>query len=82
MLVHHAQTKPVPPSRVSELPIPRQLETILMTCLEKDPANRLPSALELDAQLAQVPHTDPWTNERAQAWWNANAPDAVAPNTR
>jgi DNA-binding NtrC family response regulator len=78
MLVHHAQTKPVPPSQVSELPIPRQLETILMTCLEKDPAQRLPSALELDGQLARLPIADSWTNEMAQAWWNANAPDAVA----
>ncbi len=78
MLVHHAQTKPVPPSQVSELPIPRQLETILMTCLEKDPAKRLASALDLDAQLARVPLADAWTNDMAQAWWNANAPDAVA----
>jgi len=78
MLVHHAQTKPLPPSHVSELPIPKQLETILMTCLEKDPANRLSSALELDAQLARVPNAASWTNEKAQEWWNANAPDAVA----
>jgi DNA-binding NtrC family response regulator len=77
MIVHHAQTKPVPPSQVSELPIPRQLEAILMACLEKDPAKRVPSALELDAQLARVPMADPWTNERAQEWWNVNAPDDV-----
>jgi serine/threonine protein kinase len=75
MLVHHAQTRPVPPSQVSELPIPRQLESILMACLEKDPARRVSSALELDAQLARVPSADPWTNERAQEWWHANSPD-------
>jgi DNA-binding NtrC family response regulator len=75
MLVHHAQTRPVPPSQVSELPIPRQLESILMACLEKDPARRVRSALELDAQLARVPTADPWTNERAQEWWKVNSPD-------
>jgi hypothetical protein len=64
-----------------ELPIPRKLEAILMTCLEKDPAKRFASALELDAQLALVPGTDPWTNRRAEAWWNANAPDTVARDT-
>jgi serine/threonine-protein kinase len=69
MLVHHAQTAPVPPSQVSELPIPEQLEAIIMTCLEKDPAKRLSSALEFDARLAEVPDKNPWTNERAQAWW-------------
>ena len=77
MIVHHAQTRPVPPSQVSELPIPRQLESILMACLEKDPARRVSSALELDAQLARVPSADPWTNERAQEWWHANSPDHV-----
>ena len=78
MIVHHAQTRPVPPSQVTELPIPRQLEAILMTCLEKDPANRVPSALELDAQLARVPSAGSWTTERAQEWWSLNAPEVVA----
>ena len=38
MLLHHAQTTPVPPSQVSELPIPRALDEIVMRCLEKNPA--------------------------------------------
>jgi eukaryotic-like serine/threonine-protein kinase len=78
MLVHHAQTKPVPPSQVSELPISRELETILMRCLEKDPEKRFSSALELDGELARIRSPNPWTHDRARAWWNANAPDAVA----
>lgn len=77
MLLHHAQTPPVPPSQVSELPIPEQFETILMTCLEKDPGRR-PSALELDAQLAGVPTKEPWTQERARAWWRTHAPEVLA----
>jgi DNA-binding NtrC family response regulator len=78
MLFHHAQTAPDPPSQKSELPIPKALETILMTCLEKDPSSRLSSALELDSQLARVRCEQPWTDERAQAWWLAHAPDAIA----
>ena len=79
MLVHHLQTPPTPPSRVSELPIPRELEAILMTCLEKDPAKRPPSALELDARLAQVVAAEPaWTDENARAWWDVHAPDLVS----
>ena len=77
MLLQHVQTPPVPPSKKSELPIPRQLEAILMKCLEKDPALRPSSALELDSQLARVVCDAPWTNERAQEWWKAHAPDAV-----
>jgi transcriptional regulator with GAF, ATPase, and Fis domain len=77
MLLQHVQTPPVPPSKKSELPIPRQLETILMKCLEKDPAFRPSSALELESQLARVVCDAPWTNERAQEWWKAHAPDSV-----
>ena len=76
MLLHHVQTRPEPPSTRSEESIPRQLESILMRCLEKDPTKRPSSALELEAQLARVP-CDPWTNERARNWWEVHAPDVV-----
>jgi DNA-binding NtrC family response regulator/putative methionine-R-sulfoxide reductase with GAF domain len=77
MLVQQVQAKAVPPSKRSELSIPRQLEAILMKCLEKDPAKRPSSALDLDVQLAQVRCDVPWTNERAREWWEAHAPEVV-----
>jgi plasmid stabilization system protein ParE len=77
MLVHHVQTRPVPPSQRSELFIPEQLEATLMMCLEKDPAKRPSSALDVDFQLARVPSDAPWTNERAQKWWELHAPEIV-----
>ena len=77
MLLQHVQAPPLPPSQRSELVIPKQLEAILMACLEKDPANRPASALHLEAQLARVPCGDPWTNERAQQWWADHAPEVV-----
>jgi serine/threonine-protein kinase len=77
MLLQHVQARPVPPSMRSELTIPRQLEAILMACLEKDPTSRPASALELDHQLAQVRCEDRWTNERAQEWWKTHAPEIV-----
>ena len=75
MLLHHVQTPPVPPSRRSELPIPEQLDAILMMCLEKDPAKRPSSALQLESELARVPCDVRWTNERAQKWWEVHAPE-------
>ena len=77
MLLQHVQTQPVPPSARSELAIPKQLDAILMKCLEKDPAKRPASALQLDAELARVPCEAPWTNERAQHWWQTHAPEVV-----
>ena len=77
MLLHQTQTKPLPPSARSEIPVPRQLEAILMKCLEKDPAKRTPSALELESELARVPCEEPWTTARAREWWSVHAPDAV-----
>src|SRR6185295_15473724 len=74
MVLHQARTKPTPPSKVSELPIPRELERLLMMCLEKEPRNRPSSAIELEEQLARVRCEQPWTQERAKAWWEAHAP--------
>jgi serine/threonine-protein kinase len=77
MLLQHVQARPIPPSKRSELSIPRQLEAILMMCLEKDPANRPASALQLDQQLAQVRCEAVWTNERAREWWETHAPEII-----
>jgi DNA-binding NtrC family response regulator len=78
MLLHHMQTPPVPPSSVSELPIPKDLEAILMMCLEKDPAKRPLSALDLEARLGRVRFQQAWTQDRGQAWWEAHAPEMIA----
>jgi serine/threonine-protein kinase len=75
MLLHHAQTTPLRPSEVTELPIPRALDALLMQCLEKDPANRPVSALALEAELAAVRCQETWTEERARAWWIVHAPE-------
>jgi DNA-binding NtrC family response regulator len=81
MLLHHAQTQPALPSAVSELPVPKELEALLMQCLEKDPKKRPSSALELEARLARVRCPDVWTQDRAREWWHAHAPDVVAKAT-
>jgi len=75
------RTPPVPPSEISELPIPKELEAILMTCLEKDPAKRPASALDLDAQLTHV-RVEQWTQNRARAWWETHVPDLAVRSPR
>ena len=48
-----------------------------MKCLEKDPAKRPHSALELESELARVRCEEAWTMKRAQEWWEVHAPDNV-----
>lgn len=79
MIADHARTPPVPPSRKTELPIPDDLERVIMRCLEKDPADRPQTADELAAALAACRLSREWTRTRAEDWWELHGPrDAAA----
>jgi serine/threonine protein kinase len=70
----HINETPMPPSRRSEVPIPPALDALILECLAKDPASRPPSAVALGRRLAAIVPADPWTPERAQAWWDLHGP--------
>ncbi len=57
-------------SRPDELPerAPAALRTIVMRCLEKDPAARFPSVRQLAYQLGQLA-LPTWSEADAAAWW-------------
>jgi serine/threonine-protein kinase len=74
LLLKHAQATPDPPSARAELPIPKELDAIVLACLAKNPADRPQSARELARRLASVPLKDEWTPERARAWWETHQP--------
>ncbi len=74
MIVEHVKTAPTPPSQRSELPIPTELDAIVMKCLEKEPNSRFQSVRELAAALATVPVEAPWTAQRAERWWATHMP--------
>ena len=76
VVVHHAHTPPVPPSERSELPIPPALDSLVMACLAKKPADRPQSARELSHRLADVSGLNAWTEERARDWWESHEPAA------
>ena len=75
-ILKHVRDAPVPPSRRTEIYIPPDLEAIIMSCLEKDPAARPATAAELSQQLCSVRFGRLWTTERAREWWNAKSPKA------
>ncbi len=74
MLVEHARTPAPRPSTRTELPIPPELEQIIMDCLEKDPARRPGTGSELAQRLSAVPVAQQWTAERAERWWHTHLP--------
>jgi serine/threonine-protein kinase len=73
----HIKTEPTPPSERTELPIPPDLETLILRCLAKDPVERPQTALAVAAALAACGLEAPWTNERAVRWWRRHAPEVL-----
>lgn len=76
MLRQHAQTPPPPLSARAPAPIPARLEALIMGCLSKDPEGRPRDADHLRAQLDACLDGEPWTVEKARAWWAENLPEA------
>jgi eukaryotic-like serine/threonine-protein kinase len=74
-LVHHIHTPPRPPSTLAELPIPPALDSLVLSCLAKDPAQRPQSARELARRLMEIESASAWTEERAREWWDKHQPD-------
>jgi serine/threonine-protein kinase len=73
MALKHVQTPPEPMAARTELPIPGDLERVIMQCLAKSPATRPSSAREL-ARLLRRCDLPPWTEDDAAAWWERHLP--------
>jgi eukaryotic-like serine/threonine-protein kinase len=74
VMADHVHTPPAPPSSRSDLPIPPELDALILECLEKDPDKRPRSASLLQSRLRAIPLATPWTTERAEHWWALHAP--------
>jgi len=68
----------VPPSQRSELPVPQELEALVLACLAKDPAARPADAAALRRGLAAVPLAEAWTDDHAAHWWRQHVPELAA----
>jgi serine/threonine-protein kinase len=78
VMFDHIHTPPPPPSSRSELPIPPELDALILACLEKDPQKRPSSASALQSRLQALSIATPWTNERAESWWSLHAPSTTS----
>jgi serine/threonine protein kinase len=79
MLMQHVQALPVPPSQRTELPIPPELDAIVMACLEKDPGKRPQNAEELLRIAHDCRTCEGWNQEMAKAWWERHLPELTGP---
>lgn len=73
-MARHLHDAPVAPSRRSELPIPEELDRLVLTCLSKKPEDRPSSAATLSRALAAIDVGKPWDEEQAARWWQVNQP--------
>ena len=83
LIVDHVKTRPMPPSQRAGGAIPSGLDELVMRCLEKDPADRPQSMLEVARSLDELEQVEPgeaWTQARAAGWWQQNAPAAMQLN--
>jgi serine/threonine protein kinase len=65
----HVAEPPVPPSERTKTPIPAELESALLACLEKSRAKRPQTARDLSLLIARSPQATQWSIEDADAWW-------------
>jgi eukaryotic-like serine/threonine-protein kinase len=79
IMIDHAKTAPVPPSRRYDKPIPPKLEEVVMACLEKSPAARPQDALELERRLLAALDGASWSADDARRWWEETLPALAAP---
>jgi serine/threonine-protein kinase len=79
VLMHHLNTAPIPPSQRTELPIPRELDELVLACLQKDPARRPQNAGELFRMAYNCRTAEGWNADAAEAWWQAHLPELTGP---
>ena len=81
MLMQHLHAQPVPPSERTELPVPRELDDLILACLQKDAKHRPQDAGELYQMACQVHIGDEWTSGEGKRWWRAHLPQLTGPLT-
>jgi serine/threonine-protein kinase len=74
LLMEHVNRPAEPPSARAEIPIPRELDALVLSCLAKDRNERPRSARDLLQRLDAIPLNERWTEERARRWWSEHLP--------
>jgi len=78
LLFAHAHDEPERPSARTELPIPKELDALVLSCLAKNRQERPRSAHSLLDRLDALALDHRWTEDRAREWWSTHMPAAQA----
>ena len=81
MLLQHLHAQPLPPSQRTEVPIPRELDELVMACLDKNPDKRPQNAEELFHMACGCRTCDGWNQTQAGEWWKVHLPELTGPLT-
>jgi serine/threonine-protein kinase len=76
IVTEHIKTPPEPPSTRTELEIPKCLDDLIMSCLEKHPESRPANLDHFSCRLEECEFSTPWTGKRASEWWNRHLPES------
>jgi serine/threonine-protein kinase len=76
--VHQVNTEPPAPSDRTEVPIPADLEKIVLACLCKDPNQRPVGAEALSDMLLECENASGWSEGDARSWWELHVPGQAA----
>jgi serine/threonine-protein kinase len=71
LMIAHAKDPVTPPS-AHRPDVPKDLEHVILKCLEKSPHDRFANVKELAKALAACESASEWNEEKAEAWWRAN----------
>lgn len=69
VMIQHLNEQPAPLSELVGEEIPARLESLVMSCLSKEPGDRPQTADEISRELAGLGIAERWTPERRENWW-------------
>jgi hypothetical protein len=75
MFLAHMQSTPIPPSMRSELRIPRDVDDLVLACLEKEPSKRPQTAEEVLRMIRKCRSAQTWDQDSARGWWQTHLPE-------
>ncbi|MCC6271881.1 MAG: serine/threonine protein kinase [Deltaproteobacteria bacterium] len=75
LMKDHLNKTAAPPSERLGAALPKEMDELILRCLEKNPEDRFQDIGELLRALRKVPQGATWSFEAAEAWWRENLPE-------